>query len=193
MPQAQQFESFVKQHQNMVFSVAMRLLASESDARDIAQETFLRAWTRFGEIGGSPTAGGWLRTVASNLCLNHLTRYRSRWRLFSDMSAPGDEDPPGFEVVDDITPSDALDLGDHRELIERALRDLPEAQRVPLVLYHFENLGYEEIAACLRVSLGKVKTDIHRGRAALRRKLEPVLRRGDACVPSKTVLHEQPA
>ena len=58
--------------------------------------------------------------------------------------------------------------------MEKALQKLPSAQRVPLVLYHLEGLAYEEIAAKLGVSLGKVKTDIHRGREALRQKLEAV-------------------
>ena len=60
---------------------------------------------------------------------------------------------------------------DRRALVDQALQKLPPAQRVPLVLYHLEELSYEEIAAKLRVSLGKVKTDIFRGREALRRKL----------------------
>jgi len=56
-------------------------------------------------------------------------------------------------------------------LLETVLQKLPASQRVPLVLYHFEELSYEEIAASLRISLGKVKTDIRRGREALRQKL----------------------
>jgi RNA polymerase sigma-70 factor (ECF subfamily) len=60
-------------------------------------------------------------------------------------------------------------------LVEHALQELPPAQRVPLVLYHLEEMSYEEIAAKLRVSLGKVKTDIFRGREALRKKLRSQL------------------
>jgi RNA polymerase sigma-70 factor, ECF subfamily len=65
---------------------------------------------------------------------------------------------------------------DYRQLLNRALLKLPAAQRVPLVLFHVENLAYEEIAAHLKVSLSKVKTDIHRGRAALKKYLTPSLR-----------------
>src|SRR5262249_7433473 len=85
MAQPQQFEAFMQQYQNMVFSTAMRLLANQTDAEDIAQETFLRAYEHFEEICQSPTAGGWLKRVATNLCLNHLSRYRSRWSFFSDL------------------------------------------------------------------------------------------------------------
>ena len=68
-----------------------------------------------------------------------------------------------------------LDEADRRRLLEAALRKLPGSQRVPLVLFHFEELAYEEIAGRLGVSLSKVKTDIHRGRQALRRHLKPDL------------------
>jgi RNA polymerase sigma-70 factor (ECF subfamily) len=69
--------------------------------------------------------------------------------------------------------SHALDLehAELREELERALKALPDHQRVPLVLFHFEELGYQEIADTLGASLAKVKTDIHRGREALKRLL----------------------
>jgi RNA polymerase sigma-70 factor (ECF subfamily) len=62
------------------------------------------------------------------------------------------------------------------EALDEALRKLPAAQRVPLVLFHFESLSYEEIAANLGVSLGTVKTDIFRAREALRKRLQPAFR-----------------
>lgn len=65
--------------------------------------------------------------------------------------------------------SDALDEEDDQQALEAALTKLPEHQRVPLVLYHFEEQSYQQIADLLGVSLGKVKTDIHRGREALRK------------------------
>ena len=63
--------------------------------------------------------------------------------------------------------ADSIDAAQRHALVEQALRELPQHQRVPLVLYHFEELSYDEIAEQLRVSLPKVKTDIQRGRAAL--------------------------
>jgi len=162
----------VKSYQNMVFSTAIRLLGREAEAEDVSQEVFLRAYERFEELSESPTVGGWLKTVTRNLCLNHLSRYRARWRFFSEMTPEGDEEGREVEWAAPDTHEQQVALNDHRELLEAALHKLPEAQRVPLVLYHFEDLGYEEIAAKLRVSLSKVKTDIHRGRESLKRKLE---------------------
>ncbi len=172
MTDAQQFERFMRNHQNMVFSTSMRLLAKQPDAEDVTQEVFLRAYERFDQLRDSPTAGGWLRTVARNLSLNHLSRYRSRWSFFSEFVGRGEEDAGGeLEFADDASAVEAADGAARRALVEQALRELPAAQRVPLVLFHFEELTYEDIAAKLGVSLGKVKIDIFRGRERLRRKL----------------------
>ena len=173
MTDAQHFEAFLHNYQNLVFSTAMRLLANQSEAEDITQEVFLRAYERFAQLQDSPTAGGWLKTVATNLSLNHLSRYRSRWTFFSELFRGADNDE--HEVAEFPAPDDtheALVATDRRELVERALQSLPTPQRVPLVLHHFEELSYEEIAEKLGVSLGKVKTDIFRGRETLRRKLQ---------------------
>ncbi|HTJ00545.1 MAG TPA: sigma-70 family RNA polymerase sigma factor [Dongiaceae bacterium] len=173
MTDAQQFEAFLHNYQNMVYSTAMRLTANQSEAEDITQEVFLRAYERFAELQHSPTVGGWLKTVATNLSLNHLSRYRSRWSFFSELFvSSGDEEAAEaqFPAADD--PRETFGDMDRRELVEAALQALPPAQRVPLVLHHFEGLRYEEIARRLRISLGKVKIDIFRGREALRRKLQ---------------------
>lgn len=169
------FEVFMRKYQDMVFSTAVRLLGNEADAQDIAQAVFLKAYDNYSQIGESPTVGGWLKTVATNLSLNHLSRYRARWRFFSELRSEDRED----DFVEGLPAPDRLEQeladADHRRLLEEALRRLPTAQRVPLVLFHFESQGYEEIAATLKVSLSKVKTDIHRGRQALARYLKPSL------------------
>src|SRR6266852_3113378 len=92
MTEAQQFEVFMQNYQNMVFSTAMRLTANPAEAEDIAQEVFLKAYERFADLRDSPTAGGWLKTVATNMSLNHLTRYRSRWSFFSELTSGGGEE-----------------------------------------------------------------------------------------------------
>jgi len=172
MTDTEQFEAFMKAYQNMVFTTAVRLLANEAEAEDVSQEVFLKAYERYAELKSSPTVGGWLKTVTRNLCLNHLTRYRARWRFFSEMAPDREDEDSMPEWAAPDTHEQQVATGDHRQLLEGVLQKLPSGQRVPLVLYHFEELSYEEIAAKLRVSLSKVKTDIHRGREALRRKLK---------------------
>lgn len=162
----------MQRYQNMVFSTSMRLLANPTEAEDVAQEVFLRAYEHFHELSESPTAGGWLKRVATNLSLNHLSRYRARWSFFSELSgSSGEEEQPEIEFASPEDLGESLQNADRHELVERAIQKLPAAQRVPLVLYHLEGLKYEEIAVKLNVSLGKVKTDIFRAREALRKKL----------------------
>ena len=167
------FEDFVRANQDIVYSTAIRLLGSDADAKDVSQQTFLRAWTHWIDLERSPTATAWLRTVARNLCLNHLSRYRSRWRFFSELTHDdhSNEERELPFAVEETPPQDYLEE-DQCEIVEDAIEKLPTDQRVALVLYHFEDLDYLEIAKQLGVSLGKVKTDIHRARAALKKKLQ---------------------
>lgn len=176
---APDFTTFMRNYQDMVFSTAARLTGNSAQAEDISQEVFLRAFERFDQLKSSPTAGGWLKTVATNLSLNHLARYRNRWRFFSefrreDAGGEGAASEPEFAAPDTFFAG--VDAAERRALVERALDQLPAHQRVPLVLYHFEDLSYEEIAAQLGISLAKVKTDILRARTALAR----ILTRADS-------------
>ena len=167
------FEAFVRAHQDLVYATALRLLGNPAEAEDVAQTVFMKAFERFDEIGQSPAAAGWLRTVARNTCLNHLSRYRRRWSFFSELRAAADDDAARFEdtIASEVPASNALERAEEHGQLERALRALPDHQRVPLVLFHFEDASYEDIASALGVSLAKVKTDIHRGREALRKHL----------------------
>src|SRR5512132_2251078 len=168
MTESDPFEAFVREYQDMVFATAVRLLANRAEAEDIAQTVFLRAFERFSAISTSPTAAGWLKTVATNLCLNHLARYRARWQFFSELDRPGADER--FEAtLAAPAADDALQEATRHERLERAIQALPDHHRVPLVLFHFEDMTYKEIAAALGISLAKVRMDIHRGREALKR------------------------
>jgi RNA polymerase sigma-70 factor, ECF subfamily len=91
------------------------------------------------------------------LSINHLNRYRARWRFFSEQTEP-------VEIAIEQDQEN-----DRAAALESAIQKLPDAYRVPLVLFHFQQMTYEEIAAKLQISLSKVKSDIHRGRETLKR------------------------
>ncbi len=162
----------MKNYQNMVYTTAIRIVGNDTDAADISQEVFLKAYERFAELSPNERAGGWLKTVARNLSLNHVSRYRSRWRFFSELKT----EDSGEEYVDTLAAPGQnvsnLDQEQRQQWLEETLQKLPASQRVPLVLYHFEEMSYEEIAKRLKISLGKVKTDIHRSRETLRKILQ---------------------
>ena len=172
---ATDFTTFMRNYQDMVFSTAARITGNDAQAEDISQEVFLKAYQNYDHLGASPTAGGWLKTVATNLSLNHLSRYRNRWKFFSEFKrddGAAERDAPAVEFAAPDNFLSRVDATERRDLVDRALSQLPEHQRVPLVLYHFEDRPYEDIAKQLGVSLAKVKTDILRARAALVKILE---------------------
>src|SRR5262249_47950520 len=119
MTDADLFEAFVRRYQDMVFATAVRLLGNPTEAEDVAQTAFLRAFQRFEELGPSPTAAGWLKTVTRNTCLNHLSRYRRRWRFFSELAST-DDTAEDFEqsAIASVPPSVTEDL-EHAERHEQ--------------------------------------------------------------------------
>lgn len=161
----------MRAYQDMVYSTAVRLTGSDPAAQDISQAVFLKAYEHFGMLRASPCAGGWLKTVATRLTLNHLRRYRNRWRFFSELQSHADEE--GYEtspLLDLPAPEvllEELDDDRRRALLEQVLAALPDHQRIPLVLFHFQEMSYEQIAAELGIAVSKVRADIHRGRRAL--------------------------
>lgn len=160
----------------MVYTTAFRLTANHAESQDIAQEVFLKAYERFDSLHGNPAVGGWLKTVATNLSLNHLSRYRKRWSFFSDLRRPGDDGDEGTDFGANLPApasreADESTRSDTRSVIDAALAQLPHDQRAALVLFHFHDMPYQDIAAKLKVSLAKVKTDILRGRETLKRRL----------------------
>ena len=161
------FTTFMRSYQDMVFSTAARLSGNDAQAQDIAQEVFVRAYEHFAELCGSASAGGWLKTVATNLSINYLNRYRKRWRMFSEMRSADDAAAPEIEWEAPDTLLADLSAEQRRLMVDAALKQLPPHQRMPLVLYHFEDMPYQDIAAKLGISLTKVKTNIRRARAAL--------------------------
>jgi RNA polymerase sigma-70 factor (ECF subfamily) len=165
------FTTFMRNYQDMVFSTAIRLVGNEAQAEDISQEVFLKAFQHWESLQTSVTAGGWLKTVTTNLSLNYLTRYRNRWRFFSEFrrtdDAGSDSDEPEVEFASPDNFLTGVDAGERRSWVEHALAKLPDHQRVPLILFHYEDMPYDEIAKKLGISLAKVKTDILRARAAL--------------------------
>jgi RNA polymerase sigma-70 factor, ECF subfamily len=158
----------MRAYQDMVFSTAVRLTANPAQAEDISQDVFLRAYESFDNLRSSPKAGGWLKTVATNLTLNHLTRHRKRWRLFSEVFSDDSREAAlesAAAVFDTVLAE--LEADERRARVEQALERLPDHQRIPLVLYHYEEMPYQDIADRLGISLAKVKTDILRGRVAM--------------------------
>jgi RNA polymerase sigma-70 factor, ECF subfamily len=149
----------VERHQRRLYRIALGYLRQHEDALDVVQEAFVKAFQAAGRWDGSADAGPWLSRITVNLAIDRWRRNRRRGQTFSPL-AEGDH----LEVLADPGPSPDRGVT-RREAADRltlALAELPERQRAVVVLRHYQDLSLEEIASTLGMSLGTVKSSLHR-------------------------------
>jgi len=167
----QAFNGLVLRHQDSVSTLATRLLGDQSEAEDITQDTFLRAYEKITEFRGEAKFSTWLYRICRNLCLNCLQKKKNDPTCDAESGTLPEElpDPRGR------FPDHALMKKERQHLIQRALSPMAQEFREVLVLYHTIHLSYEEIAELLRLPVGTVRSRLHRGRKELRERLHPSL------------------
>jgi RNA polymerase sigma-70 factor (ECF subfamily) len=162
-------EQHIERHQALVAGTAARMLGSNSDVEDIAQQVFIRVWKSAGRYRPRAKFTTWLLKITRNLVFNELRRTKRRAQL------PLQPDPQGEEIPlsDDITaaPDASLLENELQHAIEDAITQLPETQRMALILRRYEELSYEDIAEVLDLSVPAVKSLLFRARTELRSRL----------------------
>jgi RNA polymerase sigma-70 factor, ECF subfamily len=167
------FEKVIERHQALVAGTAARMLGSNSDVEDIAQQVFIRVWKSARRYVPRAKFTTWLLKITRNLVFNELRRAKRRAQV-PLQSDPGIEE---FPLKDETNPApDAALLEDElQRAIEEAIMQLPESQRMALVLRRYEQLSYEEIAEVLDLSVPAVKSVLFRARTELRSRLSKYL------------------
>src|SRR5262245_61936312 len=158
----------IERYQGVVFGLCYRMMGHRQDAEDVAQEAFLRAFRAIAGFDASRSLRPWLLEIAANRCRTALARRARRPPLSSNEPVEERGDPrPGLADPD------------HRAgEVARGLQALRPEYRLVFVLYHEQNLSYEEIAQTVSRPVGTVKTWLHRARAQL---AETLSRRGVQC------------
>lgn len=149
------FEVLVRRHQGPVYRVALRMLGSEADAEDAAQEAFVHAWRSLARFRGDSAFATWIYRIVTNRCLNAMAARRPVEALVDLYSDPG---------------GDPVDVAERRarlQAVAAGILTLPPDQRAALVLREFQGLAYEDVAEVLGVSLAAVKGRIYRARIGL--------------------------
>lgn len=157
------FEALVRAYQNRVVNFAHALVSDRSDAEDVAQEVFLRAYRGLGRFRGSSSFRTWLYQIVTNTARTHLSRQRGRLERPAGLPA---ETPEAFGDPD--SGHDAETSMVRREAIDQALATLSPELREAVVLRDVEGWDYREIAAVLDLPIGTVESRIFRARARLR-------------------------
>ena len=167
------FEELVEKHQALVGGTVARMLGSNSDVEDIAQQVFIRVWKSARRYVPRAKFTTWLLKITRNLVFNELRRSKRRPHV-PLQSEPGAEDPP-LKDETNLAPDASLLESELRRTIEEAILQLPESQRMALVLRRYEQLSYEQIAEVLDLSVPAVKSVLFRARTELRSRLSKYL------------------
>jgi RNA polymerase sigma-70 factor (ECF subfamily) len=169
---AESFNELILRWERPIYALAYRTIGREEDARDVCQETFLRAFRALPGFRGQAKFSSWLYRIALNLCRDWMRRERR---------VPTVQAPEGVDLLDlaaAAEPSESIeDLVARKDLarvVERVMARLPEEQRTAIVLKEFHGLTFREIADLVGCPLSTVKTRLYQGLSVLRRELATV-------------------
>jgi len=164
------FNQLVLRWERPIYALAYRVIGREDDARDVCQETFLRAFRGLGAFRGQAKFSSWLYRIALNLCRDWIRRERR---------APFVAAPDGVDVVEMAAErssvesiEDYLARQETSRAIVRAMRALTEEQRTAIILKEYQGLTFQEIADLVSCPLSTVKTRVYQGLLVLRREMQ---------------------
>lgn len=166
------YTELVRRHQPQVYAVCMKMVRDPETARDLAQETFVKAFGALRTFDRSYTFSTWLYKIARNACIDHFRR--SKLETYSlDAPIRTREGEMEREIESPIhTPERFLLLKERGRLIAEAIEGLPDKYREVIHMRHTQELPYEEIATILDVPLGTVKARLFRARELLKKRLK---------------------
>jgi len=167
------FAAIVSRHQYAVVGTVSKMLGGSTDAEDIAQQVFIRLWKSAKKYKPTAKFTTYLFTITRNLVFNE-SRRRKR-KQHSSIEEQGEE--WGAQVVDNdaASPSDEALKAELVKAVDKAIGNLPEKQRMAVILRRYENMPYEEIAKVLGISVSAVKSQLFRARSELKESLASYL------------------
>ncbi len=170
------YDRLIEKYQRRAVSVAYRLLGNMNDAMDVCQDAFLRAFRSLATLQETQRFGAWLMRIVSNLSLNYR---RGRKQNLSLSTGDDESGPQDAQLADEgrreRTGDEALVNEELRELLEKAVDELPPQQRLALTLFSIEQLPQKEVAEIMGCSVEMVKWNVFQARKALKARLAEYL------------------
>jgi RNA polymerase sigma-70 factor (ECF subfamily) len=173
------YDLLVIKYQHKIVQLVNRYLKDPSEAQDVAQEAFIKAYRAIGSFRGDSTFYTWLYRIAINTAKNYLvSRSRRSSQYEVDIQdAEAMENAPQLQGIE--TPERLLMNDEIVKAIRSAIEHLPDEMRTAIMLREFEGMSYEEIAEAMECPVGTVRSRIFRAREAIDNKLNPLLSHGD--------------
>lgn len=176
------FKSLVRRYQNRIYNACYRMLGNKEEAEEVVQDTFLKIHQGIDKFRSEATFAAWAFRIAHNLCVDILrVRHRKRGLKLMPFNTShavledGDLDMSQVQQLADTgaEPGMRLDLIEESKVLESSLANIPDSQRIVLVLFDIEGFSYQQIADIVGTSVGTVRSRLHYGRIKLKELLEP--------------------
>lgn len=165
------FRELVDLYKRQVYAICLRMVHLPQEAEDLAQETFLRAYSNIESYDLDKKFSTWLFRIATNLSIDYLRKRRPSVYLDAELAGTEGVTLQSQLATDDPSPDDEAVKVEERQDLYQAIDDLPIKYRSAIVLKYIEDLSLNEISEILELPVPTVKTHIHRGREALRKRL----------------------
>lgn len=167
------FEDLIKLYQDRVFSLCRQLTGSHTDAQDLAQEVFVKAYYGLSKFRNEADFGTWLHRISVNQYLN----FKRKKNLFASVSLDepmktGEGEMMREVAASDPDPEEACVQTETRQMVHKAMQKISPEHKMVLVLREFNDMSYEDMAQVLNCSLGTVKSRLNRARQALKEEIE---------------------
>lgn len=169
------FDLLVVKYQHKILKLIMRYVRDPSEAMDVAQEAFLKAYRAAPSFRGDSAFYTWLYRIAINTAKNHLVA-AGRRPAYYDLDLQDPEQYEVFAKLKDLDTPEGLVLTEEiRQTVNKAIQDLPEDLRTAILLREIEGMSYEEIAQTMECPVGTVRSRIFRAREAIDKRVSPLL------------------
>ncbi len=176
------FGILVDAYQDRIYGYLSRMLSDPTEAEDVAQETFVRAYRSLNRFRGASSFHTWLYRIASNLAIDVARKRKRQDGAAYSLDAPvevGDDEYDRGIPDESNAPEQITEQREVQQTVRRAMSELPEKLRDVIVLYELQGESYEDIAETLDVPLGTVKSRLFNARGQLKEKLQDMVAAGE--------------
>jgi len=168
------FDVLIKRYERPIYHLAYRLSGNYDDAHDIAAETFLRIFRAIGTFQYAVTLPAWINRIVANVFYDTRRHaYRHPAVSLDALVEKAGDSLLTDEKTSSKSPQEQVEENERKSILNRAIRSLPDYQRMMVTLFHSEGRSYDEIADIMKIPVGTVKSRLNRARLALRERLMP--------------------
>jgi RNA polymerase sigma-70 factor (ECF subfamily) len=162
------YDELVKRYQERIYATIYHMTANHEDANDLAQESFIKAFSALKSFKGGSSFYTWLYRIAVNKTINFLKQRKNKFHLsLDDLDANAEHDPDLVALISDQTPLRAASLSELQKKLNEALLKLSETHRAVVVLHDVQGVSHEEIAEIVGCNVGTVRSRLFYARQQL--------------------------